>query len=159
MIRDSVGHMDFSCISAFLGCHLKMYLYLYVCLYLLRSIFGLLLLFFFFLCCLCAACAVKMFTTAHNSFARLPDSFCSTRRILGILQLEFIGLWVRAKELTDMQSHSDAARRNVSEIILTHIYTFCFLSQNLIFCCCCCAVKHTYECIFVTRPSLAYYIY
>jgi len=115
--------------------------------------------FLFFWCCLCAACAVKMFTTAHNSFARLPDSFCSTRRILGILQLEFIGLWVRAKELTDMQSHSDAARRNVSEIILTHIYTFCFLSQNLIFCCCCCAVKHTYECIFVTRPSLAYYIY
>jgi len=56
-----------------------------------------------------------MFTTAHNSFARLPDSFCSTRRILGIFKLEFIGLWVRAKELSDTQSHSDAARRNVRE--------------------------------------------
>lgn len=73
-----------------------------------------------------------MFTTAHNSFARLPDSFCSTRRILGILQLEFIGLWVRAKELTDMQSHSDAARRNVSEIILTHIYIFFVTKPNFL---------------------------
>jgi len=74
-----------------------------------------------------------MFTTAHNSFARLPDSFCSTRRILGIFKLEFIGLWVRAKELSDMQSHSDAARRNVREKSVFFVFSQIRFFLNFMF--------------------------